>query len=135
MRTVQAILPMKMLILLECWIKCGAFRMVGYHSQVSNLRVMSSILLVTHQSKKVSLFRCCSLCFVLCLVKFLVKNYCYHFFLGSKVNWMDFIVMNNGWIITCLSFVEKSSLLSKCFHPHVVTCMLKGTTLKLELTA
>jgi len=70
MRTVWAILPMKMLILLECSIKHGAFCVVAQHSQLSNLRDKASVLLVKHQSRKVSFLRCCLLCFVLLFGRF-----------------------------------------------------------------
>jgi len=75
MRTVWAILPMKMSILLEHSIKHGAVSMAEQHSWLSNLHVKASVLLVKHWSSKISLLRCCSLHFALWLVEFPVKNH------------------------------------------------------------
>jgi len=53
-------------------------------SQLSNLHANASVLLVKHQSRKVSLLRCCLLCFILCLVEFAVKNYRLSRFVGHS---------------------------------------------------
>jgi len=45
---------MKILTLLECSIKHGAVSVAEQHSQLSNLHATASVLLVKHQSRKVS---------------------------------------------------------------------------------
>jgi len=111
-------LPMKMSILLEYSIKHGAISMVEWHLWLSNLHVKASVLLVKHQSRKVSLWGVVRCILSLVCGQILVKIYHLSNNLGFKCL-CDTVCLHHD--IACLS-LPRLNLICFVFEWKTTLC-------------